>query len=139
MTKKAKDPFHAREQEKYEHPIPSREYIMMVLEDFGRPITRNQIIKKLDIHDESKQEALNFRLRAMLRDGQLMQDRRGRYCLFERINLRRGTIQAHPDGFGFFISDGEEPDMILSASEMRGVMHGDVVLAFQTSLDRRGR
>jgi len=139
VTKKAKDPFHTREQEKYEHPIPSREYIMMVLEDFGRPITRNQIIKKLDIYDESKQEALNFRLRAMLRDGQLMQDRRGRYCLFERINLRRGTIQAHPDGFGFFISDGEEPDMILSASEMRGVMHGDVVLAFQTSLDRRGR
>lgn len=140
MTKKSKDPYHVREKEKYEHPIPSREYIMTILEDFGRPITRNQLIKKLDLlHDDSKQEALNFRLRAMLRDGQLMQDRRGRYCLFERINLQRGTIQAHPDGFGFFIPDDEGPDMILSPAEMRGVMHGDIVLAFQTSVDRRGR
>ena len=139
MTKKTKDPFHKREQEKYDNPIPSREFIMMVLEDFGRPITLSQIIKNLDIDETSKQEALNFRLRAMLRDGQLMQDRRGRYCLFERINLRRGTIQAHPDGYGFFISNTEEPDMMISAAEMRGVMHGDVVLAFQTSVDRRGR
>lgn len=139
MVKKTKDPFHVREREKYEEPIPSREYIMMVFEEFGRPMTRNQLIKKLDLHEESKQEALNYRLRAMLRDGQLMQDRRGRYCLFERINLRRGTIQAHPDGFGFFIPDDEGEDMILSAAEMRGVMHGDTVLAFQTSIDRRGR
>lgn len=139
MSKKTKDPFHNREREKYEHPIPSREYIMMVLEEYGRPITCSQLIKKLDLQDESKQEALNFRLRAMLRDGQLMQDRRGRYCLFDRINLRRGTIQAHPDGYGFFIPDDEGDDMMLSAAEMRGVMHGDVVLAFQTSVDRRGR
>ncbi len=139
MTKKSKDPFYARESEKYEQPIPSREFILSVLEDFGRPITRTQIIKKLEIEDESKQEALNFRLRAMLRDGQLMQDRRGRYCLFGHINLRRGTIQAHPEGYGFFIPDDEGDDMMLSASEMRGVMHGDTVLAFQTSVDRRGR
>ena len=139
MTKKTKDPFYHREKDKYEHPIPSREYILLVLEEYGRPITCHQLIKKLDLHDENKQEALNFRLRAMLRDGQLMQDRRGRYCLFERINLRRGTIQAHPDGYGFFIPDDEGEDMMLSAAEMRGVMHGDIVLAFQTSVDRRGR
>lgn len=139
MSKKTKDPFFDREKEKYDHPIPSREYILMTLEEFGRPITCSQLIKKLDLHDEAKQEALNFRLRAMLRDGQLMQDRRGRYCLFKRINLRRGTIQAHPDGYGFFIPDDEGDDMMLSAAEMRGVMHGDTVLAFQTSVDRRGR
>lgn len=139
MTKKSKDPFYARESEKYEQPIPSREYILATLEDFGRPITRQQLINKLNIEEDSKQEALNFRLRAMLRDGQLMQDRRGRYCLFDHINLQRGTIQAHPDGFGFFIPDDEGEDMVLSAAEMRGVMHGDTVLAFQTSVDRRGR
>ncbi len=139
MTKKSKDPFYARECEKYEDPLPSREYIITTLEEFGRPITRNQLVKKLEIEEEGKQEALNFRLRAMFRDGQLMQDRRGRYCLFGHINLRRGTIQAHPDGFGFFIPDEGGDDMILSASEMRGVMHGDIVLAFQTSVDRRGR
>ncbi|PJD92394.1 MAG: ribonuclease R [Legionella sp.] len=139
MNKDPKDPFHQRESEKYEQPIPSREYIMMVLEEFGRPMSRNQLIKKLSIEEEPKQDALNFRLRAMLRDGQLMQDRRGRFCLFNRINLRRGTIQAHPEGFGFFIPEDDGEDMMLSAAEMRGVMHGDTVLAYQTSVDRRGR
>ena len=139
MSKKLNDPFYKRESEKYAEPIPSRELILEVLQEFGRPIARNQLIDKLGVEEESKQEALGFRLRAMLRDGQLMQDRRGRFCLFERINLRRGKIQGHPDGFGFFIPDDGSDDMMLSAKEMRTVMHGDVVLAFQSGLDRRGR
>ena len=145
MSKKSKkssylkDPYFQRESEKYADPIPSRELILQVLEDFGRPMTRNQLMNTLDVAQESKQEALGFRLRAMLRDGQLMQDRRGRFCLLERINLQRGTVQGHPDGFGFFIPDDGGQDIVLSAKEMRAVMHGDTVLAYQTGLDRRGR
>ncbi len=139
MSKKDKDPYLKREQEKYEDPIPSREYIMQVMDEAGRPLSGNQLIKKLDISQESKQEALGFRLKAMLRDNQIMQDRRGRYCLLKRINLQRGTIQGHPDGFGFFVPDDGSQDMFISAREMRTVMHGDKVLAYQTGVDRRGR
>lgn len=139
MSKKSKDPYFKREKEKYTVPIPSREYIMQVLEEFGRPMSRSQLLTKLDIHDEGEQEVLGFRLKAMLRDGQIMQDRRNRYCLLTRINLQRGTVQAHPDGFGFFIPDEGDEDMVLTATEMRMVMHGDVVLAYQQGLDRRGR
>lgn len=133
------DPYLKRERQKYENPIPSREWILQILEAYGRPITFNQLIHKLALEGEEKQEALGFRLRAMLRDGQLMQDRRGRYCLLQHINLQRGAIQGHPDGFGFFIPEKGGDDMVLSAREMRTVMHGDVVLAYQTGLDRRGR
>lgn len=141
MSKKKKihDPFFKRESENYAEPIPSRELIMQQLQEFGRPMSRNQLVDRLGVEEESKQEALGFRLRAMLRDGQLMQDRRGRYCLLDRLNLRRGTIQGHPDGFGFFIPDDGGDDMVLSAKEMRSAMHGDVVLAYQAGLDRRGR
>lgn len=145
MGKKSKnsfyrlDPFQKRESEKYPQPIPSRELILQVLEELGRPISRNQLIKALEIEDESKLEPLGFRLRAMIRDGQLMQDRRERYCLLQRINLRRGTIQGHPEGFGFFIPDDDSDDMVLSAKEMRAAMHGDTVLAYQVGTDRRGR
>ncbi|WED43013.1 ribonuclease R [Legionella cardiaca] len=139
MSKKSKDPFYKREKEKYALPIPSRELIMQVLDEYGRPMSRNQLINKLEIANGAEQEALGFRLKAMVRDGQIMQDRRGRFCLVGRINLQRGTVQGHPDGFGFFIPvDGGE-DMILSAKEMQTVMHGDVVLAYQTGVDRRGR
>ncbi len=137
--KKVIDPFYKRESEQYAEPIPSRELIMQQLKEYGRPMSRNQLVEALCVEEESKQEALGYRLRAMLRDGQIMQDRRGRFCLLERINLRRGSIQAHPDGFGFFIPDDGSPDMVISAREMRTVMHGDIVLAYQSGLDRRGR
>ncbi|WP_347251692.1 ribonuclease R [Legionella sp.] len=139
MSKKSKDPFYKREKEKYAIPIPSRELIMQELEDFGRPMTRTQLFTRLEVENESEQEALGFRLKAMLRDGQIMLDRRGRFCLLKRINLQRGTIQGHPDGYGFFIPAGGGEDMILSAKEMRTVMHGDLVLAYQSGADRRGR
>ena len=145
MSKKSKsslsekDPFFERESEKYADPIPSRELIMRILEDFGRPMSRTHLIDDLDVEDEAKQTALGFRLRAMLRDGQIMQDRRGRYCLVKHLNLQRGTVQGHRDGYGFFIPDAGGDDMMLSAREMKEVMHGDTVLAYQASLDRRGR
>ncbi len=138
-SKKSKDPFYERERQKYEEPIPSREYIMSILDEFGRPMSRNQLFDKLQLGDDSHQEALGFRLKAMLRDGQIMQDRRGRFCLLKKINLRRGTVQGHPDGYGFFVPDDNGEDMVLSATEMRAVMHGDTVLAYQAGLDRRGR
>lgn len=134
-----KDPHYKREKEKYSDPVASRELILAVLQEYGRPISRNQLISKLEIDEGSKQDALGFRLKAMVRDGQIMLDRRGRYCLLDRINLKRGTIQGHPDGFGFFIPDDSDQDVFLSAKEMRGVMHGDTVLAYQTGFDRRGR
>ena len=83
MRKKSKsspykqDPFYKREAEKYDTPIPSREWILQTLSDAGRPLTRNQLIKAIQLENE-KEEVFVFRLRAMLRDGQLMQDRRGR-------------------------------------------------------------
>ncbi|WP_058441361.1 ribonuclease R [Legionella brunensis] len=139
MSKKSKDPFYKREKEKYETPIPSRELIMQVLDEYGRPMSRNQLVSKLEVESGAEQEALGFRLKAMVRDGQIMQDRRGRFCLLGRINLQRGTVQGHPEGFGFFIPEDGGEDMILSAKEMQTVMHGDLVLAYQTGVDRRGR
>lgn len=139
MSKKSKDPFYKRESEKYADPIPSREYIMQVLDEYGKPMSRNKLLDKLNLHSDSQQESLGFRLRAMLRDGQIMQDRRGRFCLLQKINLQRGTIQGHPDGYGFFIPDDGKEDMVLSAKEMKEVMHGDIVLAYQAGVDRRGR
>lgn len=139
MGKKSKDPFYKREREKYDNPIPSREFIMDVLNEYGRPMSRNQLFEKLHLMQESQQETLGFRLKAMLRDGQIMQDRRGRFCLLQKITLRRGTVQGHPDGYGFFIPDDKDEDMVLSAKEMRCVMHGDIVLAYPVGVDRRGR
>lgn len=133
------DPYYKREKEKYDKPIPSREFILSILESYGRPMSKSCLLEQLSLFDEESQEALGFRLRAMLRDGQLMQDRKNRYCILKRLILQKGTIHSHADGFGFFIPEDGSEDMVLSAKEMKVVMHGDIVLAYHFAMDRRGR
>ena len=51
----------------------------------------------------------------------------------------RGTVQGHPDGFGFLVPDDGGDDLFLSPREMHKVLHGDRVAARITGVDRRGR
>lgn len=139
MSKKTKDPYFERELEKYEDPIPSREYILQILGEQGRPMLKSALLKALEASKKSQQKALMFRLRAMVRDGQIMIDRKDRICLINKTTLIKGRIQAHAEGMGFLIPETKEADLVLSAREMKSVMHGDIVLAYQVGVDRRGR
>ena len=62
------DPHQDREAQKYEHPIPSREYILERLTTKGSPASFSQIADELGLHSEQDLEALRRRLRAMERD-----------------------------------------------------------------------
>lgn len=133
------DPFQEREAQKYENPIPSREFIMQLLEDQGVPLETSQIAQALGLHDPEQLDALTRRLRAMERDGQLMRNRRGGYGLISKMDLIPGRVIGHPDGFGFLVPDDGSSDLFLTAREMQAVFHGDRVLARVSGLDRRGR
>lgn len=135
-----KDPYFAREAEKYGQPIPSREYIMECLERRGRPMTRKELIKTLGLDgDEATREAFRRRLRAMEREGQLMRNRRRAYGLVRKMDLVRGRVIGHRDGYGFLVPDESGEDLYLSARQMRAVLHGDRVVAQVIGIDRRGR
>jgi ribonuclease R len=137
---KKKDPYFDRETQKYGQPIPSREYIIHCLERQGRPMTRKELIKKLGIEgDEAAREALRRRLRAMERDGQLIRNRRRAYGLVRKMDLVRGRVIGHRDGYGFLVPDEGGEDLYLSARQMRAVLHGDRIVAQVTGIDRRGR
>ena len=141
MSKKPsqQDPFLEREAQKYENPIPSREFIMSLLEQEGLPLDNRQIAKALKLHEPERLEALDRRLRAMERDGQLMRNRRGGYGLVSKMDLIAGRVIGHPDGFGFLVPDEGGDDLFLSAREMRGLFHGDRAVARVSGIDRRGR
>lgn len=141
MNKKNKirDPHAKREAQKYEHPIPSREYILQYLEELGRPASFKQLVSALELSDKDEAIGLDYRLRAMVRDGQLLLDRRDRFCLIDKVELICGRVVGHPDGYGFVIPDHGGGDLFLSAREMRQVMHNDRVLVREKSRDRRGR
>ncbi|HEY4560002.1 MAG TPA: ribonuclease R, partial [Lysobacter sp.] len=134
------DPQAAREAARYEKPIASREMILHLLAASDGPLPMDVIAEQLGIHDDERLEALGFRLRAMLRDGQLLQNRRGGYVPAQEVDLVPGVVIANPDGFGFLKPDpGHGDDLFLPPFEMRKVMHGDRVLANVTNIDRRGR
>lgn len=140
MSKKnVRDPYAQREAEKYDNPIPSREFILDYLEKNKAPETHIGLCKALKLNDEDSIEALRRRLIAMSRDGQLICNRRGQYVPSSSINLIKGRVQGHKDGFGFVIPDEGSDDLFLTARQMRSVVHGDRVLVRVDDVDSRGR
>lgn len=136
-----KDPFGAREAEQYENPLPSREFVLKVMEEHGVPVYFEVLCDILDIV-ESEQDNFQRRIAAMERDGQIMRNRKGALCIAEKINVIAGKVIGHPEGFGFFIPDDRQKyhdEFVLSAREMEQVMHGDRVMIRPAGTDRRGR
>jgi ribonuclease R len=133
------DPHAEREARRYEHPIPSREAILALLAEHGSLLRPEEISEALGIDDPQRRGALDNRLRAMLRDGQLLQSRRGGVAPAEKIGLMAGTVLANADGYGFLRPDEGGEDLYLSPAQMRQVLHGDRVLASVVGIDRRGR
>ena len=134
------DPHARREAERYAEPIASREMILQVLAASDGPMEAAALANKLALTAPDRFAALEKRLAAMLRDGQLLQNRRGGYVPAERADLVAGTVIANPDGFGFLRPDtGGGDDLFLPPFEMRKAMHGDRVLASVSGVDHRGR
>ncbi|HRF83895.1 MAG TPA: ribonuclease R, partial [Pseudoxanthomonas sp.] len=120
------DPFAAREANRYANPIPSREAILGVLEAAEGPQTAEELSRLLGLAQDEALDALGKRLGAMVRDGQLIQNRRGGFAPVEATDLIPGTVIANPEGFGFLRPEaGGGDDLVLPPAEMRKVMHGD--------------
>ena len=137
--KTPKDPQGAREARRYSHPVASREYVLQTLEARGIPVSASELSAALGVESARDIVALTRRLRAMERDGQIIRNRRGDYGLLRKMDLIRGRIIAHRDGFGFLVPDEGGEDLFLSPREMRALMHGDRAVARVTEIDRQGR
>jgi len=134
------DPFFDREQEKYGgRAIPSREFIFSYLEERGVPLTQEALCDEWDIAEEWAVEAVCRRLRAMERDGQLIRNRRQGYGLVAKMDLVKGRVIGHPEGYGFLAPDEGGADLYISPRQMRQLLHGDRVVMRVAGIDARGR
>ncbi len=143
MTRKQhwtrRDPNYKSENNRYRHPVPSRRFLIETLEEIGRPCGFDELARNLGISESQEREALEKRLRAMVRDGQLIRNRRDEFCLTNHIPVVSGRVTGHRDGFGFLIPDDGSEDVYLSPRQMREIMHGDRVAVRVRGRDRRGR
>ena len=133
------DPFLDRESQSYEHPVPSREFILEYMEKQAKPITRDALFSAFLLSSEEEAEGLRRRLKAMERDGQLVWCRNATYALPDKLNLAKGKVIGHKDGFGFLKTEDEGKDLFLPAHQMRFLFHGDTILAQPVKVDARGR
>ncbi|MGY0559227.1 MULTISPECIES: ribonuclease R [unclassified Luteimonas] len=134
------DPHAEREAGRYANPIPSREAILQALSDADGPRKSEEIADILGLTAPDRFDALEKRLGAMVRDGQLLRNRRGGHVPAGEVELIAGTVIANPDGFGFMRPDtGAGDDLFLPPYEMRKAMHGDRVMASVSGVDSRGR
>jgi ribonuclease R len=118
------DPHYHREAEKYESPIPSREYILSFIQ--AKSYSKHQLFDLLELEDSQKKPFAR-RLKAMVRDKQLSCNKQGVYRPFSNRGLLKGTIIANPKGFGFVALDKGGKDLRLSHKQMQLVFHGDKV------------
>ena len=141
MAKKSspQDPNYAKELAKYDNPIPSREFILQTIRTHNAPMTKEEVFIALGITDETQQDAMRRRLRAMENDGQLVFTKRKCYALPEKLDLLKGMVIGHREGFGFLQVEGKKDDFFIPNVQMQKVMHGDYVLAQPNGFDRKGR
>ncbi|MBK1644564.1 ribonuclease R [Thiocapsa imhoffii] len=133
------DPHRQREAKKYANPIPSREFILDTLTNLGAPASAAEVAQALALTEEQDLIALERRLGAMVRDGQLVLNRNQAFCLVNRRDLIAGRVIGHADGFGFVRPDEGGDDLYLYPKEMRALFHGDRVVVRVAGRDRRGR
>ncbi len=133
-----KDPDAGLEAQRYDNPIASRKLILSEIKREGA-LTYQSLAEHLNINTDEQLDALGRRLRAMVRDGQLVQNRRGGYLPVDESHLVRGRVIAHPNGFGFLVPETGGDDLYLHARQMRTLLHGDKAIVRVSGVDRRGR
>lgn len=136
-TKRIKDPEAKSEARRYQNPVASRTLILKTISENGM-MTQSSVFKELHVKPD-QEEGVSRRLAAMVRDGQLIQNRRGGYLPVDEKHLIRGHVIAHAEGYGFLVPDEGGDDLFLNAKQMRGVLHGDRAVATVAGVDRRGR
>ncbi|WP_100090252.1 ribonuclease R [Snodgrassella alvi] len=134
------DPYLERELQRYLNPLPSREWIIAILEKIGIPVKMTELAQKLNITAEET-AFFERRLNAMARDGQILINRRGAVCIANKLALVKCRIEVHKDDFGFAVplNPADGSDFVLYTRQMRGLMNGDIVTVRPAGTDRRGR
>lgn len=91
-----------------------------------------------DLCDMHSDELLSL-LQAMLEEGSLCRNKKGRYCLPSHMGLHCGRLQSSDRGFAFFVADDEETeDFFIPPFGLKGALHKDRVLVRELPGEPRG-
>jgi ribonuclease R len=117
----------------------NRENLLALLERRGVPLTFDAISEAFELESSPQRKQLHRALQDLQRNGDLLRNRAGEYGLTQRMDLVRGRVIGHRDGYGFLVPDEGGADLFLSPRQMRSIMHGDRIVGRVVGVDERGR
>jgi ribonuclease R len=125
----------------YNRSMVNREIILSFFrEKMGRPLSFKEMISAMGLsHPEAR--ALKRILRQMIKEGDIVMNRKGLYGPSEDMNLITGYFEAHRDGYGFVILEKPgERDVFVPARWTLGAMNSDrVMVRVENWQKREGR
>ncbi|MDH5287351.1 MAG: ribonuclease R [Betaproteobacteria bacterium] len=119
-------------------PPLDRARILAELREAGVPVPPDELARALNLKRRER-DAFERALEEAIRAGDVLANRKGELLVADKLGLVRGTVQGHPDGYGFLVPDEGGDDLFLSPREMHKALHGDRAAARVTGTDRRGR
>ena len=125
--------------------ITEKEILKFMREEASRPLKRKELANAFNINSDDYR-IFRHLVKDMIQEGTLIKIKGGRYGIPEKMNLVTGTLQSHPDGFGFVIpekshegSETSTGDIYIGARKMKDAMHGDKVVCRVESHGYKGK
>ncbi len=92
-------------------------------------LTPNEIAYRLRL-GRREMLAIRSHLVALVRSGELLEDKRGRFGTAKQFHAVEGTVCGNERGFAFFSPIGGGRNLFIPASSLAGALHGDTVLCY---------
>jgi ribonuclease R len=101
----------------------------LIKSKIGKPMLLRELMRQLRLKPEARRNIKHV-LNELVLKGEVIKTRGNRFGLPEKMELETGTLQAHPQGFGFVIPDKPgKSDVYISAKGRLDAMDGDKVVA----------
>ena len=110
-----------------------RDKIINVLKNSDRALDIYELKDKLNLNTVDELKELSDELRKLEDDVIIYHSNKDKYMMLENSHLRKGIMRANKKGFGFVEVDGLTDDVYVSADNMNGAIHDDVVVVEITS------
>ena len=110
-----------------------KEDILQILRNSDKALSIYELKDELNLHEVNELKELNDNLRKLEEDIIIYHSNKDKYMLLENSHLRKGVMRANKKGFGFVEVDNMDDDIYISADNMNGAIHDDVVLVEITS------
>ena len=116
-----------------------REDVLELLQKSDKALSIYEIQDKLGINTIDDTKMLGDVLRSLEEEVLVYHSNKDKYMLLENSHLRKGLMRVNKKGFGFVEVNNLDEDVYVSAENMNGAIHDDIVLVEITSkmkLDR---